>query len=79
MGKNIEVVIGRRFKKQGMSWDREGVNNLLRTLWHNKSDWDAFWSRRQSCGVSFPPNQYLVAEINVIMFTLKEYHSHFRN
>ena len=58
MEKNIGVVIGRRFKKQGMSWTIEGANNLLklRTLWYNDGDWDAFWSRQQSCGVSFPPN-----------------------
>ena len=57
MEKNIETVIGRRFKKHGMSWTTKGVNNLLklRTLWYNKSDWDAFWSRQASQGVSFPP------------------------
>jgi len=57
MEKNIETVIGRRFKKHGMSWTTKGANNLLklRTLWYNKSDWDAFWSRQLSCGVSFPP------------------------
>ena len=58
MEKNIDVVIGRRFKKQGMSWTTKGANNLLklRTLWYNKTDWEAFWSRWQSCGVSFSPN-----------------------
>jgi hypothetical protein len=58
MEKNIDVVIGRRFKRQGMSWTTEGVNNLLklRTLCYNKGDWAEFWSRQQSCGVSFPPN-----------------------
>jgi hypothetical protein len=57
MEKNIYVVIGRRFKKHGMSWTTEGANNLLklRTLWYNKSDWDAFRSRQTSQGVSFPP------------------------
>jgi len=57
MEKNIDVVIGRRFKKQGMSWTTEGVNNLLklRTLRYNKGDWEAFWSRQASYGVSFPP------------------------
>jgi hypothetical protein len=57
MEKNIETVIGRRFKKHGMSWTTKGVNNLLklRTLWYNKSDWDAFWSTQASQGVSFPP------------------------
>jgi hypothetical protein len=40
MEKNIETVIGRRFKKHGMSWTTKGANNLLklRTLWYNKSD-----------------------------------------
>ena len=59
MEKNIETVIGRRFKKHGMSWATKGANNRnlikLRTLWYNKSDWDAFWSRQASQGVSFPP------------------------
>jgi len=27
--KNIETVIGRRFKKHGMSWTTKGVNNLV--------------------------------------------------
>ena len=27
MEKNIDVVIGRRFKKHGMSWTTEGANN----------------------------------------------------
>jgi hypothetical protein len=58
MEKNIDTVIDRRFKRYGQSWTTEGVNNLLklRTLWYNKSDWEAFWSRQQSCGVSFSPN-----------------------
>jgi hypothetical protein len=55
--KNIETVIGRRFKKHGMSWTTKGVNNLLklRTFWYNKTDWDVFWSTQVSQGVSFPP------------------------
>ena len=57
MEKNIDIVIARRFKKHGMSWTTEGVNNLLklRTLRYNKIDWEAFW-RKQPSGVSFPPN-----------------------
>ena len=57
MEKNIETVIGRRFKKHGMSWTTKGVNNplKLRTLWYNKIDWEAFWRKQSSCGVSFPP------------------------
>ena len=27
MEKNIDIVIGRRFKKQGRSWTKEGANN----------------------------------------------------
>jgi hypothetical protein len=58
MEKNIDVVISRRFKKQGMSWTTEGVNNLLklRTLWYDNRQWEAFWSRQPTCGVSFSPN-----------------------
>ena len=29
MEKNIDVVIGRRFKKHGMSWTPKGANNLF--------------------------------------------------
>jgi len=55
MEKNIDVVIGRRFKKHGMRWTTEGANNLLklRMLWYNKIDWEAFWTKQSSCGVSF--------------------------
>ena len=58
MEKNIDTVIDRRFKRHGQSWTTQGVNNLLKlwTLWYNKDDWEAFWSRRQSYGVSFSPN-----------------------
>ncbi len=43
--KNIEIIIGRRFKKQGMSWSKEGVQALLklRVLKQNKEDWDKFF------------------------------------
>jgi len=56
--KNIDTVIDRRFKRHGQSWTTEGVNNLLklRTLWYNKVDWEAFWRRQSSYGVSFSPN-----------------------
>ena len=58
MEKNIDVVIGRRFKKQGMSWTKEGANNLLklRILRYNKNDWEGFWKRQKLAGVSFSPN-----------------------
>ena len=57
MEKNIDTVIDRRFKRHGQSWTTKGVNNLLklRTLRYNRSDWDAFWSRQASQGVSLPP------------------------
>ncbi len=43
--KNIEIIIGRRFKKQGMSWSKEGAQALLklRVLKQNKEDWDKFF------------------------------------
>ena len=58
MEKNIDIVIGRRFKKYGMSWTTKGANNLLklRTLWYNKTDWEAFWRKQSSYGVSISPN-----------------------
>lgn len=41
--KNIGIYVGRRFKRQGMSWSKEGANNLLalrteklNTLWTEK-------------------------------------------
>ena len=57
MEKNIETVIGRRFKKHGISWTTEGANNLLklRTLCYNKNDWEAFWREKSNYGVSSPP------------------------
>jgi hypothetical protein len=59
MEKNIDIVIGHRFEKKGMSWTTEGANNLarLRTLWHNQHDWEAFWRKQSSRGVSFSANQ----------------------
>jgi hypothetical protein len=58
MEKNIDVVIGRRFKRQRMSWTKEGANNLLklRILWYSKNDWEEFWERQKLAGVSFSPN-----------------------
>jgi hypothetical protein len=43
--KNIEIIIGRRFKKQGMSWSKQGAQALLklRILKQNKQDWDNFF------------------------------------
>jgi hypothetical protein len=47
MEKNIDVAIGRRFKKQGLRWTKEGANNLLklRILRYNKKDWEEFWEK----------------------------------
>jgi hypothetical protein len=46
--KNIELVIGRRFKKRGMSWSRAGANNLLklRIRRQDRAAWEAWWQRR---------------------------------
>ncbi|MBP7792216.1 MAG: UPF0236 family protein [Candidatus Goldbacteria bacterium] len=43
--KNIELVIGRRFKKWGMSWSKDGANYLLklRILKHDREAWNDFW------------------------------------
>jgi len=58
MEKNIDIVIDKRFKRLGQSWKTEGVNNLLklRALWYDKTDWEEFWSKWQSRGVSLSPN-----------------------
>jgi hypothetical protein len=58
MEKNIDTVIGRRFKKQGMSWTKEGASNLLklRILCYHKNDWEEFWERENLAGASFSPN-----------------------
>jgi hypothetical protein len=56
--KNIEVVIGRRFKRWGMCWTKEGAQNLLklRILHYDKKDWSAFWQQQMYLGVSLSPN-----------------------
>lgn len=58
MEKNIDVVIGRRFKRQGMSWTKERADNLLklRILRYDKNDWEESWERPNLAGVSFSPN-----------------------
>lgn len=58
--KNTDVVIGRRFKGQGMSWTKQGANNLLkpRILRYDKDDWEGFWERQKLAGVSFSPLIY---------------------
>jgi hypothetical protein len=44
--KNVEVIIGRRFKKQGMCWTQAGANHLLklRILKRDAKSWDEFWN-----------------------------------
>jgi hypothetical protein len=46
--KNIELMIGRRFEKRGMSWSREGANNLLKLRVKKQlpEDWEGWWQRR---------------------------------
>jgi hypothetical protein len=49
MEKNIDVVIGRRFKKPGMSWTKEGENNILklRILCYDENGWEKFWGKQK--------------------------------
>ena len=44
--KNIELVVGRRFKKWGMSWSKPGAHYLLklRLLKYDPKAWDEFWN-----------------------------------
>lgn len=46
--KNIELVIGRRFKKRGMSRSHAGANNLLklRIQRQDRAAWDGWWQRK---------------------------------
>jgi len=48
MRKSIELMIGRRLKKGGMSWSREGANNLLKLRVKKQlpEDWEGCWERR---------------------------------
>ena len=45
--KNIEVRIGRRFKRQGRSWSRNGAEHLAQLLWlqTHPTDWIHWWSK----------------------------------
>lgn len=42
---NIDLVVARRFKRQGMRWSREGANNLLalRGLARDQKSWRTWW------------------------------------
>ncbi len=57
MEKNVDAVICRRFKKQGMSWTTESVTNLikLRTLGIIKSTGKHSGQNSQPVGWAFPP------------------------
>jgi Uncharacterised protein family (UPF0236) len=45
--KNIEVRIGRRLKRQGRSWSRNGAEHLAQLLWlqTHPADWTHWWSK----------------------------------
>ena len=45
--KNIEVKIGRRFKRQGRSWTPCGAEHLLQLLWlqQTPTDWNHWWTK----------------------------------
>jgi hypothetical protein len=45
--KNIEVRVGRRFKRQGRSWTRRGAEHLAQLLWlqTHPTDWTHWWSK----------------------------------
>lgn len=45
--KNIEIKIGRRFKRQGRSWTQHGAEHLLQLLWlqSNQADWNHWWQK----------------------------------
>ena len=43
---NVDLIVARRFKRQGMrSWSRQGANNLLalRVLARDPNAWRRFW------------------------------------
>lgn len=44
--KNVEIIISRRFKQQGMCWTQAGANHLLklRILKREAQAWDEFWN-----------------------------------
>lgn len=45
--KNIEVLINRRFKRQGRSWTRVGAEHLAQLLWlqSHPNDWSHWWQK----------------------------------
>jgi len=46
--KNIDIMIARRFKREGMKWSKEGASNLLalRVLYQDEADWRRFWNQQ---------------------------------
>jgi Uncharacterised protein family (UPF0236) len=45
--KNIEICIGRRFKRQGRSWTPPGAEHLAQLLWlqAHRGDWSRWWRK----------------------------------
>jgi hypothetical protein len=48
--KNIEIFIGRRFKKIGAHWSKKGAGRLMKLkVWkEDKETWEKFWQRENS-------------------------------
>jgi hypothetical protein len=48
MERSIELIIGRKFKKRGMSWSRQGADNLLKLRVKKQlpEDWEGWWQGR---------------------------------
>ncbi len=55
--KNIEVRIGRRFKRQGRSWSRNGAEHLAQLLWlqTHPTDWTHWWSKTALSRIKINP------------------------
>ena len=55
--KNIEVRIGRRFKRQGRSWTRHGAERLAQLLWlhAHPADWTRWWTKTALSKVKVNP------------------------
>ena len=55
--KNIEVRIGRRFKRQGRSWSRNGAEHLAQLLWlqTHPTDWTHWWSKTALSRIKIDP------------------------
>jgi len=55
--KNIEVRIGRRFKRQGRSWTKNGAEHLAQLLWlqAHPADWVHWWNKTALSKVKVNP------------------------